>query len=77
MPNILVTVISSSGNPVSGARVSFGTYGINYGVLPDKYTNGSGEAEFDIDDYGDICVYVDGQEKVGRGPIRGSYRIQM
>jgi len=77
MRNVLVRIMDTGGRPVSGARVSFGTYGINSGVLPEKYTDSGGQAEFDIGEYGEICIYVNGQEKVGRGPIRGQYRIEM
>lgn len=77
MRNVLVRIFDSGGRAVSGARVSLGTYGINSGVLPEKYTDSSGQAEFNVDEYGEICVYVNGQEKVGRGPIRGQYRIEL
>jgi len=77
LPNILVRVYNSSGHPVSGRRISIGTFGMNYGVLPSQYTDSDGETEFNIDDYGDINIYVDGDEKVKRGPIRGSYRIEL
>ena len=77
MRNVLVRVFDSGGRPVSNARIGIGTFGINSGVLPNEYTNSSGEAEFDVDEYGDINIYVNGNEKVRRGPIQGSYRIQM
>ena len=77
MRNVLVRVYDAGGRPVSGARVAFGTFGINSGVLPAKYTDSNGQAEFDIGEYGDVNVYVDGQEKHGRGPIQGQYRIEM
>ena len=77
MRNVLVRVFDSGGRPVSGARVAFGTFGINSGVLPAKYTDSTGQAEFDVGEYGDVNVYVNGQEKLGRGPIRGQYRIEM
>ena len=77
MRNVLVRVVDSGGRPVSNARVAFGTYGLNSGVLPAKQTNSSGEAEFNIDDYGDVCVYVNGQEVIGRTPIQGTFRVQL
>ena len=77
MRNVLVRVFDSGGRPVSGARVAFGTFGINSGVLPAKCTDSTGQAEFDVGEYGDVNVYVNGQEKLGRGPIRGQYRIEM
>lgn len=77
MRNVLVRVYDVGGRPVSGVRIAFGTYGINYGVLPEKRTDSSGQAEFDVDEYGEICVYVNGQEKIGRGPIQGQYRIEI
>jgi hypothetical protein len=77
MRNVLVRLYDSGGHPVAGARVSFGTFGINSGVLPEKYTDSSGQAEFDIGEYGEINIYVNGQEKVKRGPIQGQYRIEM
>ena len=77
MRNVLVRVYDSGGRPVFGARVAFGTFGINSGVLPAKYTDTNGQAEFNIGEYGDINVYVNGQVKRGRGPIQGQYRIEM
>ena len=77
MRNVLVHVYDLGGRPVSGARIAFGTFGINSGVLPAKYTDSSGHAEFDLDEYGDVNVYVNGQEKIGRGAMQGQYRIQM
>lgn len=77
MRNVLVRVYDAGGRPVSGARVAFGTFGINSGVLPAKYTDSSGHAEFDLGEYGDVNVYVNGQEKIGRGAMQGQYRIQM
>lgn len=77
MRNVLVRVYDSGGRPVSGVRVAFGTFGINSGVLPAKYTDSSGQAEFSVGEYGDISVYVNGREKIGRGPIQGQYRIEM
>lgn len=77
MRNVLVRIYDSGGLPVSNARVSFGTFGINSGVLPAKSTDSSGKAEFDIDEYGDINIYVNGQEVVRRGPIQAGYRIEI
>lgn len=77
MRNVLVRVFDSGGRPVSNARIGIGTFGIDSGVLPNKYTNSNGEAEFDLDEWGDINIYVNGDEKVSRGPIQGSYRIQI
>jgi len=76
MRNVLVRVFDSGGRPVSGARIAFGTFGINSGVLPAKYTDSNGQAEFNVGEYGDVNVYVNGQEKLGRGPIQGQYRIE-
>ena len=77
MRSVLIRVYNSKGRPVADARVAIGTFGINYGVLPSKYTDSQGEVEFMIDDYGDINIYVNGDEKVKRGPMQGNYRIQI
>ncbi len=79
MQNVLVRVYSSSGRPVSGARVNVYVYQfLAYGYVPEQYTDSDGEAEFDLDvDNGaEISISVDGSERVGRGRIRGSYRIE-
>ena len=78
--NILVRVYNSSGGPVSGARVSIMLYQtLAGGMLPDNYTNSSGEAEFnaDADSGAEAEIYVNGDKKVSRGSIRGDYRISI
>lgn len=79
MRSVLVRVVDSGGRPVSNARVAIGVYQSFSagGVLPDKYTDSNGEAEFDVDEYDAVNVYVNGTEKIGRSPIQGTFRVQM
>jgi hypothetical protein len=80
MRNVLVRVYDSGGRPVSNARIGIEVHQfLAGGVLPYKYTNSNGEAEFDmdIDQSAEITIYVNGTEKVRRGSIQGLYRIEL
>ena len=78
MASIMVRVVGSDGRPRSSERVSvyvyqFGASGMKEAV----YTDSDGEADFDldIDTHGEISIYVNGNEKVGRGSVKSEYRI--
>lgn len=78
--NVLVRVYDSGGHPVRGTTVRIWVYQFAAsGFKPEKYTDASGEVEFDLDiDAGaDISISVDGSERVSRGSVRGSYRIEV
>ncbi len=64
-------VESSSGRPVSGAKVSvYVNNGIShFGFTNDQYTDYDGEATFDVDS-SDATIYVNGQSKY-RGQTGG------
>ena len=80
MRSIQVRVFNSDGRPVSGARVGCWVYQTGAsGSLPYQYTNTDGEVEIntDADEYAELAISIDGVEKVSRGKIRGSYRINL
>ena len=78
MRNVLVRVFNGDGRPVQGARVVCWVYQFAAsGWKPEKYTDSSGEVEFDldIDGGGEIALSVNGVEKVSRSKPNGSYRL--
>ena len=80
MRSIEVRVVNSDGRPAQGEKVSVWVYQFAAsGAVEPKYTNSDGVAEFDldIDDSAEISISVDGYEKIGRGSVRGSYRVQL
>ena len=57
-----VKVLSSSGNPVKGAKVSLMFSGwFSGGSVPGQYTNNNGEVHFNIGT-GDGTIYVNGRD---------------
>lgn len=60
---------TSSGRPVSGARVSVGFDGLLRGFSDDEYTDYDGEAHFNNDN-GTGTIYVNGQARYA-GRIEG------
>ena len=78
MKYVKVRVVNSNGSPQSGSRVAIHVSQFAAsGSVPEKYTDSSGEASFslDIDNSAEITVYVEGKEKVEKGPIRSEYTI--
>lgn len=77
---VTVRVVDSGGKPVYNAKVSLevsGQMAMAAGFLPSKQSNREGIAEFevDIDQSAKVAVYVNGSEKVSRGPVRGEYKV--
>ena len=79
MRNVLVRVFDSSGRPARGERVSIWVYQFLAGGVKEMQTNSDGEAEFnlDIDEGAEISVSVNSVERVKRGSVKGSYRVQL
>ena len=79
MANVLVRVYNSSGSPAQGIKVDLWIYQFLASGGKEGYTDSDGEVEFDLDiDSGaEISISVDGSERVSRGAVRGSYRIQL
>ena len=80
MRSVLVRVFDAGGRPVSGARVVVWVYQfLAGGAVPEQYTNSSGEAEFNlnVDASAEISIRVNGTDKILRGAIQGSYRVQV
>ena len=75
-----VRVVSGGGSPEAGARVSiYVSQFAASGSVDDQYTDSNGEADFslDIDDGAEITVYVNGQERIGRGAVRSNYTVSI
>ena len=79
MRNVLVRVYDSSGRPAQNARVNVHVYQFLASGQKEKYADNNGEAEFnlDIDDGAEISIGVNTVERVSRGSVKGSYRIQL
>lgn len=78
MKYVTVRVVDSGGRPQANVKVSiYINQFAAQGMKEPQYTNSSGEAEFqlDIDTYGEITVYVNGQERVPRGSVRAEYKV--
>ena len=60
MPNLNVSVVKNN-RPVSGAKVYLS---IHHNIMPDTwledYTNGSGQADFEVPRFTHVDVYVNG-----------------
>lgn len=79
MRNVLVRVFKSDGRPAQGERVSIWVSQFLASGVKEQQTNSDGEAEFnlDIDSGAEISISVNSSEKVSRGSVKGSYRIQL
>ncbi len=79
MKNVLVRVYDGGGKPAHNARVSLWVYQFAASGSKEKYTNSDGEAEFDldIDEGAEISISVNSSEKISRGSVKGSYRVQL
>lgn len=79
MRNVLVRVYDSSGRPAYYAKVVMNIYQFAAGGQKEAYTNSNGEAEFDldVDNFAEIAISVNGNEKYRRGRIEGSYRFEL
>lgn len=78
MRYITVRVVESSGRPRSNARIGVWIYQtLANGMKEYVYTNSEGEAHIslDIDEYAEISISVDGDEKVRRGKVKAEYHI--
>jgi len=78
MRYVTVRVVDSGGRPRSGVRVALYVYQFAASGMKDpQWTDSNGEADFtlDIDEGAEISVYVDGQERVGRGRVRAEYKV--
>ena len=66
------------GKPCPNKRVGVFVYQFAASGMKDSvYTDANGEAciNLDTDDFAEISIYIDGDEKVKRGNIRGEYHI--
>lgn len=79
MKNVLVRVFDGNGKPTQNARVNIHVYQFLASGQREQYTDSNGEAEFDlnIDDGAEISIGVNSTERVRRGSVKGSYRIQL
>ena len=79
--NLMVQVLDSDGDPISGVRVGMFIEGIFSGGSLEEYTDDSGHAAFekadDYESYRELKIYVRGQSF---GPYHiggGSYTVQL
>lgn len=77
MRYVSVRVVDAGGRPARDARVSMDIHQFAAGGVKTEYTNSEGIAQFqlDVDEFAEITIYVNGNEKVRRGGIRGDYTV--
>jgi hypothetical protein len=77
MRYVSVRIVDSSGRPQRDIRVGIGVSQFAASGVETGYTNGDGMAQFqlNVDEFAQINVYVNGQEKVRTGTIKSEYVI--
>lgn len=78
MRYMTVRVVDASGKPRSNTRVGIYIHqALASGMADTVYTDSNGEADFtlDVDEYAEIGVYVDGNEKIRREKIKATYHV--
>jgi uncharacterized protein YciU (UPF0263 family) len=72
-----VRVYNDEGRLMHYARVNLYVYQFLASGQYEQYTDSDGETEFDLDtdEFAEISISVNGNERVKRGSIRGEYRI--
>lgn len=79
MRYITVVVTDASGCPAPQVRVSLFLHQTGAsGMTRPEYTDGQGRARFtvDMDTFGQVSVYVAGNERVGRGSPQAEYWVR-
>ena len=77
MRYVSVRAVDSSGRPQSNVRIVIEVHQFAGGGVRTEYTNSDGLAEFqlDVDQFAEITVYANGNEKVRRGSIKAEYKV--